>query len=103
MEKGDDFLFFLFCWAFVAIIQIVVLALLHEATGEIRALRKLMKHDLKKHQEWLFKQLYTMAPGKVLRPDEEAPYTKESEKAVVINPNRDPMSEFNGLRDDFHG
>lgn len=52
------------------------------------------------HQNWLFNQLYSMAPGKVLLPDEFAP-DEEEKPAIVINTNRDPMNEFNGKKDDW--
>lgn len=57
------------------------------------------KKEMKELQDWLFNQLYSIAPGKVLRPEE-----KESEmprKAVVIHHSRDPMNEFNGKKDDW--
>lgn len=52
------------------------------------------------HQDWLFNQLYTMAPGKVLKPD-EIEEEVENMPAVVINPNKDPMNEFNGKMNDW--
>lgn len=56
--------------------------------------------DLEKHQEWLFDQLYSLAPGKVSKPDELQP-TETSRPAVVIHTSRDPMNEFNGKKDDW--
>lgn len=55
---------------------------------------------LQMHQNWLFNQLYTMAPGKVLRPDEEED-KEESAPAKVIHTSRDPMNEFNGKKSDW--
>lgn len=83
------------------IIAIVIFLQCHEMIKEIRALRKLLKKDMQSHQDWLFHQLYTMAPGKVLRPD-EVETKEEGKKAVVINRNRDPMNEFTGKKDDWH-
>lgn len=57
---------------------------------------------LEKHQKWLFEQLYSVSPGKVLAPDELEP-EEVSAPATVYSPTEDPMSEFNGMRDDFHG
>lgn len=72
----------------------------YESIKEIRALRKLLKRDLQDHQEWLFHQLYSMAPGKVLKPDEKEEKL-ESRPAKVIHMNRDPMGEFTGKLDDW--
>jgi hypothetical protein len=54
----------------------------------------------KKHQEWLFEQLYSIAPGKVLKPDEVEP-VDQSKPATVTHPSRDPMNEFNGTMEDW--
>lgn len=78
----------------------VMIAMIYEGIKETRALRKLLKRDLEKHQEWLFNQLYAMAPGKVLMPEEIEPEEK-SLPAVVTHPSRDPMNEFNGKKSDW--
>lgn len=59
-----------------------------------------IKKDIRRHQEWLFDQLYSMAPEKVLSPDEEKP-EEVSRPAVVVHTSRDPMNEFNGKKDDW--
>lgn len=51
--------------------------------------------------EWLFNQLYNIAPGKVLKPDEEVTESKPVH-VKVIHKSRDPMREFDGGIDDFH-
>lgn len=89
---------------FIAIIQCIGQGVLlfqgHEMIGEIRALRRLLKKDMQEHQDWLFNQLYNMAPGKVLKPNEAEPES-EDVPAVVIHTNRDPYNEFKGKRDDW--
>lgn len=100
MGKSDWIILFICCIQLIGIG--VVFFQCHEIIGEIRAMRKLLKKDMQNHQDWLFNQLYTIAPGKVLRPDEIEP-KEESKKAVVINRNRDPMREFDGGLDDWHG
>lgn len=67
---------------------------------EMDKVKKQTRADLQKHQEWLFEQLYSMSPGKVLKPDEIAEEV-ENKPAIVINKNRDPMNEFNGSKDDW--
>lgn len=79
-----------------------ILDLFKTILGEIRASRKLQREDLQMHQEWLFNQLYALGPGKVLRPDEFEPKA-EAAPAKVYSPVEDPMSEFTGLKDDWHG
>lgn len=80
------------------------IALIMVISSKIIDIRELVRKDtkkyLEKHQEWLFEQLYSMAPGKVLKPDEGEP--KEASKpAVVYNPSKDPMREFNGTMNDW--
>jgi hypothetical protein len=82
------------------IVAAFIFAMCHEAIGEIRALRRLLKHDLRMHQDWLFEQLYSMAPGKVLKPDEE-PEESADMPAYVYSPTEDAMAEFTGDRDDW--
>lgn len=82
------------------LVSALTFVMCHEMIGEIRALRKVLKRDLSQHQEWLFDQLYSMAPGKVLKPDEIEP-EEVSKPAVVIHPSRDPMNEFNGKKNDW--
>jgi hypothetical protein len=82
----------------IAVVSLMVVSVEH--INELRALRKLLKHDLKTHQDWLFHQLYAMAPGKVLKPDELEPEVKPS-PAKVYNPNKDPMREFTGKQNDW--
>jgi hypothetical protein len=59
-----------------------------------------IKKALVSNQEWLFHQLYALAPGKVMKPDEVAPEEK-SKPAMIYNPNKDPMREFTGKMDDW--
>lgn len=59
-----------------------------------------VKKALSDHQAWLFDQLYNMAPGKVLKPNETEEESEET-PAVVIHTNRDPMNEFKGKKDDW--
>lgn len=98
MERSDMILLFL------GIVQLIALAVIvlqsHEIIGETRALRRLLRNDLQQHQEWLFNQLYTMAPGKVLKPG-EIESTDKSMPAKVINPNKDPYAEFKGKKNDW--
>lgn len=56
----------------------------------------------KAQNDWLFNQLYSMAPGKVLRPD-EVEEKAVSKPAKIIHTSRDPMNEFSGKLDDWHG
>lgn len=74
----------------------------HELKKEIRTLRKLGMRDMKAHQDWLFIQLYSMSPGKVLMPNEIEPENTGA-PALIINRARDPMNEFNGQKNDWHG
>jgi hypothetical protein len=86
-------------WSFCTfIVAATVLAQLDKAVNDIAD----VKREIRAHQDWLFEQLYSMAPGKVLKPDEVA--TEATAKvAYVYSPTKDPMSEFNGMKDDFHG
>lgn len=68
---------------------------------EARNTRIIARAMQEAHQDWLFNQLYTMAPGKVLKPDEIEPKTV-SKKATIINRGQDPYNEFNGRKDDWH-
>lgn len=86
--------------ALLTILIGVIVALSHEMIKEIRTLRKLLKHDIQSQSEWLFNQLYSIAPGKVLRPD-EVEEDSASKPAKVINPNKDPMNEFSGKKTDY--
>jgi uncharacterized UBP type Zn finger protein len=79
----------------------IMTAMIYESIKETRALRKLLKRDLETHQNWLFEQLYAIAPGKVLMPEELAPELK-SQPAIITSPKIDPMSEFTGDKDDWH-
>lgn len=67
---------------------------------EIHDSRNQMRRDLQNHQYWLFNQLYSMSPGKVLKPDELIEET-DSGPAEVIHTSRDPMNEFNGRKNDW--
>lgn len=69
-----------------------------DARAEMTDNRRLQ--EWKAHQEWLFNQLYNMAPGKVLKPDEIMEET-ETKPATVFSPTEDPMAEFTGERDDW--
>ncbi|MGE3608017.1 MAG: hypothetical protein AB7I27_00415 [Bacteriovoracaceae bacterium] len=67
---------------------------------EFHQLKKWIKKQRYQHENWLFNQLYSMSPGKVLKPDE----TEEkvtNQPAKVVNPNKDPMNEFNGTKSDW--
>ena len=67
---------------------------------QISEAKEQAREDLQKHQEWLFNQLYSLAPGKVVKPEDLAP-EEESRPAEVYNPNKDPMREFKGKMNDF--
>jgi hypothetical protein len=61
---------------------------------------KILRTEMNVQSNWLFNQLYAMAPGKVLRPDE----TEEEqayEPATVYNPNKDPMKLVKGELSDW--
>lgn len=102
MEESDLALFALLSiWIVGSVILVIALWHNHKGIKESQKARKEYIENLAKLQDWLFNQLYTIAPGKVLRPDEIEP-KEESKKAVVINRNRDPMNEFTGKKDDWH-
>ena len=84
----------------VILICLVNIAMTYEAILKIRQFNRVMNANFKTQQEWLFKQLYTMAPGKVLRPD-EVEEDSHSEPAKVYNPSKDPMGEFQGKKNDW--
>ena len=84
----------------IILVCLVNIAMTYEAILKIRQFNRVMNANFEIHQEWLFNQLYTMAPGKILRPD-EVEEDSHSESAKVYNPNTDPMSEFRGLKNDW--
>lgn len=67
---------------------------------KIVLVKRQARNDLSKHQKWLFDQLYSLAPGKVLEPDEIEEKVLHF-PAKIIHPSRDPMNEFNGKKDDW--
>lgn len=67
---------------------------------EFNQLKKWIKNQRYQHENWLFNQLYSMSPGKVLKPD-ETEQKVVNQPAKVINPNKDPMNEFNGTKSDW--
>lgn len=71
-------------------------------TGAVERIRKGAREDMEAHEAWLFKQLYSMAPGKVLEPDAREEVA-QARPATVYSPEKDPMSEFTGGKDDWHG
>ena len=71
-----------------------------EMLDELQFTRDMYRDIFQTHQEWLFNQLYSMAPGKVLMPDEIESVT-ESKPATIIHTSRDPMNEFTGKLDDW--
>jgi hypothetical protein len=84
-------------WALIALSTLFVRS---EMLNEMQITRDLAKDLLKSHQDWLFNQLYSMSPGKVLKPDEVEPVSK-GKPATVIHTSRDPYNEFNGKMDDW--
>lgn len=95
MQKSD----WIICGMLLLNIAVVMIAF-HVIHEEITEKAQQARDDLQRHQEWLFNQLYSLGPGKVLRPDEL------EEKVVnlpgkVINPNKDPYAEFKGKKDDW--
>lgn len=76
---------------------------LGKISAEVNALKKHMGQEIDIQNQWLFKQLYAMAPGKVLAPDEVEEKGEVVAKAEVYSPTKDPMSEFNGKKNDWHG
>lgn len=82
----------------------VVIVSLFEAAinGAVAKIRGEARKDQEAHEKWLFNQLYSMAPGKVLEPEAREEVVEER-PATVYSPDADPMSEFTGIRDDWHG
>lgn len=87
---------------FLALIFIILLVSVSEILNDLKATREAIRSDMKKHQEWLFEQLYRQTPGQVLRPDESEEVI-ESKPAEVYKPYTEPMAEFTGKRNDWHG
>ncbi len=54
-----------------------------------------------KLQQWLFDALYSIN-NKVVLPDSHEIKEDDNLKASVYSPEEDPMSEFEGVRDDWH-
>jgi hypothetical protein len=94
-------------WMIIGIICLTMLTFISGATKlileEIQAFKRSYREDMREHEMWLFNQLYSMAPGKVLKPDEvdESTDKMKSRAAKVYNPNKDPMNEFNGKKTDY--
>lgn len=65
---------------------------------KIGNLFKHINQNTKDQNEWLFKSLYTIDHG-VKKPLDKTENVKR--KAVIYNPNKDPMSEFKGTLDDY--
>ena len=53
-------------------------------------------------QKWIFDSLYSMN-NKVVLPDSHEVKEDDNLKASVHSPDEDPMSEFDGVIDDWHG
>ena len=68
----------------------------------VRKMRKLYDEKLQKVQDWAFKEIHEINPG-ILEPDSVIEKKEKSIPATVYNPNTDPMGEFKGVRDDWHG
>jgi hypothetical protein len=86
---------------FVALIVLVAGGALTEHLKEIQEEQEAQRKAMKAHQDWLFNQLYALGPGKVLAPD-EVEEVAQQKPAKVYSPTEDPMSEFTGLKDDWH-
>ena len=99
MQK-DNFVLVMIALVFVMFLLALVLLGLYQNLLELRESYKLTTKNLQYHQDWLFNQLYSMSPGKVLKPD-EIEEKVESMPATVYNPNKDPMSEFTGKKNDW--
>jgi hypothetical protein len=84
---------------FNILVSLFVVLLAGNIGYDLLAFKKYHTRSLVEHQQWLFNQLYSMAPGKVLKPDEIEEV--KSQPAKVINPNKDPMNEFNGKKTDY--
>ena len=85
----------------LGLFNLVLMAMIYDLMVKVNSLNNQMTSNFKNLKEWLFNQLYTMAPGKVLRPDEveEMPV---KQPAKIYNPANDPMREFkDGLNDWF--
>lgn len=93
MGKSDLALLIVIIVGFFTLSVYVITELMKQIRNEARK-------DLQAHQDWLFNQLYTMAPGKVLKPDEVEP-EESSEPATVYIPAKDPMLEFKGKKSDW--
>ena len=85
----------------LGLFNLVLMAMIYDLMVKVNEQSRKLSTSFKSHEDWLFNQLYTMAPGKVLRPDEvEEMLVKQPAK--VYNPSKDPMREFkDGLNDWF--
>lgn len=85
----------------VILIVVFGIALFAVLMNEIISLKDFINVQNRKHQKWLFDQLYAIAPGKVLLPDEKEAEA-ENKPATVYIPENDPYAEFKGIKDDWH-
>lgn len=86
----------------MAVVAIVVQIMDYKRSErQTKAMLEYHKASRASQDQWLFEQLYSMAPGKVLKPDEPIEESEENVPATVIHTSRDPMNEFKGKKDDW--
>lgn len=104
MIENDLLLIITLVWFTLSVMSAAMIYYHLITIREARQARDEHIKNLRELQAWLFDQLYNMAPGKVLKPNEtegDLIIFRESKPAVVIHTSRDPMNEFKGKRDDW--
>ncbi len=85
----------------IGLLFAIVLSAIFRLNDMIDELGEAMEKSIALQSEWLFNQLYSIAPGKVLKPDEIEPESSDV-VASVYKPSKDGMSEFTGHKEDWH-
>lgn len=84
----------------VAIISVVLVCYVY-GMKELREIEERAIEREKIFEKWMFDSLYSMNHN-VKLPEVFEPKPETHKKPIVYSPERDPMAEFNGNKDDFH-
>lgn len=82
--------------------SIIIVVALGIIICEIRQNKEDQIEREKIFEKWMFDSLYSIN-NKVVLPDAHEIKEDDNLKASVYSPEEDPMSEFEGFIDDFHG
>lgn len=83
------------------ILQFIIISLMCYTLYRVEQSKKELEIRIVYLEKWLFESLYTINT-RVLKPEEVVDIKEVSSPAKVYNPQKDPMSEFNGKRIDFN-